>query len=451
MGLLGLQAYQIASKERTAVEVVSAAIEAAEKLQPSLNCFTGIYAEEALEHARTADAAGPEDRGLLHGVPVAVKDLYDVAGHVTSGCSRAYLGTPPAERDAPHVAALRQAGSIVIGKTNMHELAFGGTNTESCYGPANNPWDPERMTGGSSGGSGAVVASRIVGAALASDTGGSIRMPSSFCGATGLKTTWARLPLHGMMPMSPSLDTAGVIASDVPDAKLVFELMAGELPTMYAHDPLEHVRVGVARDPFLDAIDPEVAASVDRAASVLGGRVADVRDVQVPWIEGAHNAWLAIALAEFAREYRTLVDRQDELDSSIAVILNAGLAISAEDERSSLEAMVAARAAFVQTMADVDVLLLAATPHPAPRHEDQMIAVATTELPVHLGGVARFAEPVNVVAAPALVLPSGFSSADLPLAIQLVGRRGSEQLLFAAGAAYQADTDWHTRVPPLHA
>ena len=449
MGLLRTHADQIARKQRSSVEVVSAAIEAAEKLQPTLNAFTGIYADEALNAAREADDAPAEERGPLHGVPVAVKDLYDVAGHVTSGCSRAFLEAPPAIADAPHVAALKRDGAIVIGKTNMHELAFGGTNTESCYGPANNPWDPERMTGGSSGGSGAVVASRIVGAALASDTGGSIRMPSSFCGATGLKTTWARLPLHGMMPMSPSLDTAGVIATDAADALTAFaslERRRGQW--MSAASP--RYRIGVARDPFLDAVDPEVAASVEEAAAFLR-HDHEVREVGVPWIEDAHNAWLSIALAEFAREYRALVDRVDELDPSIAVILNAGLAITAEQERDSLESVVAARAAFEQTMAGLDALLLAATPHPAPRHEDQMVAVAGTELPVHLGGVARFAEPINVVAAPAVVLPSGFSSNGLPLGIQFVGRRGSEEMLLALSEAYQRDTDWHTRVPPVHA
>ncbi|MFY9588190.1 MAG: amidase [Actinomycetota bacterium] len=447
MGLLLQQAAQIARKERSSVEVVTAAIEAAEKLQPTLNAFTGIYGDEALAAAREADGAPDEDRGPLHGVPVAVKDLYDVSGHVSSGCSRAYLDAQPAAEDSPHVAALRRDGAIVIGKTNMHELAFGGTTSVSCYGPANNPWDPARMTGGSSGGSGGAVGARIVGAALASDTGGSIRMPSSFCGATGLKTTWARLPLHGMMPMSPSLDTAGVIATDVADARAIFASLERRLPSAKTAG---RYRIGIARDPFLDAVDPEVAAALDRAASDLTG-VGEIRDVPVPWIEATHNAWLYVALAEFAREYRALVERQEDLDPSIAVILNAGLAVTAEDERASWDAFAAARAAFAETMGDLDALLLAATPHPAPRHEDQMVAVTGTELPVHLGGVARFAEPINVIAAPAVVMPSGFSSSGLPLGIQLVGRRGSEELLLDLGEAYQRATDWHSRLPALHA
>ena len=205
MGLLRDHVEQIARKERSSVEVVTAAVEAAEKLQPTLNAFTQIHAEDAIARAHAADANRAGDRSLLGGVPVAVKDLFDVAGRVTSGCSRAYLDAPPASDDAPAVAALRRAGGIVIGKTNMHELAFGATTTVSCFGPANNPWDPERMPGGSSGASAAVVAARIVGLALGTDTGGSIRIPSSFCGTSGLKTTWGLLPLHGVLPMAPTL------------------------------------------------------------------------------------------------------------------------------------------------------------------------------------------------------------------------------------------------------
>lgn len=451
MGLLREQAGQIARKERTSVDVVSDAVAGAEKLQPALNAFTEIYTDAALEEARACDATSLDDRRPLHGVPVAVKDLFDVAGRVSSGCSRAFLASPPAAADSPHVAALRRAGAIVLGKTNQHELAFGGTNSVSCYGPANNPWDAERMTGGSSGGSGAAVGARIVGAALATDTGGSIRMPASFCGATGLKTTWARLPLHGMMPMSPTLDTAGAIATDAIDLALIFGALTGSSVGYGTGDPSEWPRIGLAHDPWLDATDPEVAAAVDAAATSLRERGADVRSVAIPWIEKAHEAWLPIALAEFAREYRFLLGREDELDPSLAVILHAGLGITADSERTALEHQVETRAAFEETMTDVDVLVLPATPHTAPLHEDQMVDCAGTDLPVHIGGPARFAEPINVVRAPAIVLPAGFSSTGLPIGMQMIGRRGAEELLIALGVAYQDETDWHARLPPHRA
>ena len=450
MGLLLQQAVQIARKERSSVDVVAAAIEAAEKLQPALNAFTGIYGDEALAAAREADAAPDEDRGPLHGVPVALKDLYDVAGHVTSGCSRPYLDSPPAVEDSPHVAALRRHGAIVIGKTNMHELAFGATNTNSCFGPAYNPWDTERMPGGSSGGSGAVVAARIVGAALGSDTGGSIRMPASFCGVTGLKTTWGRLPLHGLMPMTPSFDTAGVIATDAADARAVFAALERR-PVRTTDETTPRHRIGIARDPWLDAVDPAVAASVEDAGAVFRRAGNEVRDVDVPWIESASHAWYGVALAEFTRAYPTLNERRDELDPAIAMILDAAVGITAEQEREARDGIVVARAAFDAAMSDLDILVIAATPFPAPRHVDQTVEVNGTELMVHLGGPSRFTHAVNVVAAPALAVPSGAGANGLPLGIQLVGRRGSEELLLTAGEAYQRETDWHTRVPPLHA
>lgn len=446
MGLLRDHVEQIARKERSSVELVTAAVEAAEKLQPTLNAFTQIHAEDAIERARAADANRVGDRSLLGGVPVAVKDLFDVAGRVTSGCSRAYLAAAPASDDAPVVGALRRAGGIVIGKTNMHELAFGATTTVSCFGPTNNPWDPACMPGGSSGGSAAAVAARIVGLALGSDTGGSIRIPSSFCGTSGLKTTWGQLPLHGILPMAPTLDSAGPIATDVSDLTLAYEALTGEQD----RDAIPSVRVGIARGHHFDAVDPEVATAVEQAAEALAGQ-GGLRDVPVPWISGADDAWITVALAEFGREHRALIDTPDALDPAIYAILFAGVSVSAEDERRAREGVVTARAAFERTMNDLDLLVMPATPYAAPRHEEQTVVVGGTELPVHLGGPSHFTRPISTIAAPALALPVGFTSAGLPIGAQLVGRRGAERLLLDVGSAYQRETDWHTRVPPLHA
>ena len=444
MGLLIDHAEAVARGERSSVELVSDAVAAAERLQPALNAFTQIYAHEALAAAADADADVTGDQPL-RGVPVAVKDLYDVAGRVTSGCSRAYLDTVPATADAPAVAALRRAGAIVIGKTNMHELAFGATNAFSCYGPTINPWDPARMTGGSSGGSGAAVAARIVGLALGTDTGGSVRIPASFCGVSGLKTTWGLLPLYGVLPMAPTLDTVGPLATDAADLALAFDVLTGVTSSPIGFDSL---RVGIARDPFFDDVDAGVVLAVEEAATTLS---ADVRDVAVAWASEADEAWLPIAVAEFGREHRTLADDPDKLDPSTYAILLAGIATPAEDERRAREHVVAARAAFAEAMRDVDVLVIPSTPFAAPRHEDQTVPAGKIELPVHLGGPSHFTRPVNIVGAPAVALPVGFTAPGLPIGMQLVGRRGDERLLLAAGSAYQAKTDWHTRVPPVHA
>ena len=432
------------------MEVVTAAIEAAEKLQPELNAFTQLYPEEALAAARDADRA-PDPSQPLRGVPVAVKDLYDVATKVTSGCSEVYRNAPPATTDAPAVRALRRAGAVLIGKTNMHEFAFGATNTVSCYGPANNPWDVGRIPGGSSGGSGAAVGARIVGMALGTDTGGSIRMPAAFCGATGLKTTWGLLPVAGVMPMAPGLDSVGPIATDAIDATITFDVLAGGPDPGRSATAIDRLRVGVARGQWFDVVDDEIGAGLDRLSGWFGARGAHLIDVPLPWIEAAHDAWLVIALAEFAREHRAIAGHEAELDPSTAIIFAAGVALPAEDERRAREQVVEARAAFRETMRDVDILIAPATPFPAPRHSDETIAVAGVDLPVHIGGPSRFTRPISVLPAAVLTAPIGFSREGLPLGAQLIGRALSERMLLDAGIAYQSDTDWYTRLPPLHA
>ena len=449
MGLLLDQTRAIAAGERTSVEVVTAALEAAEKLQPQLNAFTQIYADEALEEARAADAS---DATLpLSGVPVAVKDLFDVATKVTSGCSEVYRNAPPATADSAAVRALRRAGAIVIGKTNMHEFAFGATNTVSSYGQANNPWDVDRIPGGSSGGSGAAVGARIVGLALGTDTGGSIRMPAVFCGATGLKTTWGHLSLAGVMPMAPGMDSVGPIATDAADAALAFQVLSGAHTTTEEPRPVDGLRVGIARDPWFDVIEPDLAVALARTAEWFSSHGARVAEASMPWVQAAHDAWLVIALAEFGREYRMLAGREEEMDPSSAIILHAGIALAAEDERSAREQVVTARAGFAELMKDFDVILAPATPFAAPRHDDQTITVAGVDLPVHIGGPSRYTRPISVLPAAVLVVPIGHSPAGLPHGAQLIGGPLSEQMLLDVGVAYQAETDWHTRLPPLHA
>src|SRR5437763_8300187 len=220
-------ARDVAAGLASSEDAVRGGLDRLERWQPVTNAFSQVYADEALEESRR------EHRGVLAGVPVAVKDLFDVKGRETTGCSEAYRGNVAA-KDAPVVAALREAGAVVIGKTNMHELAFGATNLISACGPAHNPWDPERITGGSSGGSGAAVAARVVPIALGTDTGGSIRIPSSLCGVFGLKPTHGRLPLDGVMPLATSLDCPGPIAANAEDLALAWRVLSGEETTSSA-------------------------------------------------------------------------------------------------------------------------------------------------------------------------------------------------------------------------
>jgi aspartyl-tRNA(Asn)/glutamyl-tRNA(Gln) amidotransferase subunit A len=452
VGFLADTATAIAAGEQTSTRTVENALAAADRLQPILNAFTVLLHDEARAAAGEADraarAGAARGRRLL-GVPVAVKDLYDVAGTVTSGCSKPYLSNPPATTDAHAVAALRRAGAIVIGKTNMHELAFGATTTASCFGRANNPWDAERMPGGSSGGSASVVAARIVVAALGSDTGGSIRIPSSFCGTTGLKVTAGLLPLDGVLPMSPSLDTAGAIASDAIDLAIIHSVLTGDPISLRPGEPVEGLRViGVPTEHFFDAVAPEVREAVESALDVFAGDGVEIRPVPAPWASPADDAWLILALAEFGRAHAGLLDRIDELDPGIQITLRAGIAVSPEDELKARDRATAARSAFASTMADVQLLATPTTPFGAARHDEQTITIDGVELSVHVGGQSHFTRPVSTVGAPAISVPCGATVTGLPVGLQVIGRPGAENLLLSAAARYQNETGWHRRVPP---
>ena len=451
MGLLADTAAAIAAGERTSKHAVAAALAAADRLQPVLNAFTVLLHDGATAAAEEADGAAragaAKDRPLL-GVPVAVKDLYDVAGTVTSGCSKPYLSNPPAVTDAHAVAALRRAGAVVIGKTNMHELAFGGTTSVSCFGRANNPWDPERIPGGSSGGSAAAVAARIVGAALGSDTGGSIRIPSSFCGTTGLKVTAGLLPLDGVLPMSPSLDTAGGIASDALDLAIIHGVLSGDPISLRPSEPVGGLRViGVPTDHFFDAVAPDVREAFESALDVFAGDGVEVRRISASWSVSAYESWLILALAEFGRAHAGLLDRIDELEPSTQIILRAGVAVSPEDELQARDRATAARSAFASTMAEVRVLATPTTPFVAARHDEGAISIDGVDMPVPIG-VSHCTRPVNTVGTSAISVPCGASEAGLPIGLQLIGRPGDETLLLAAAARYQNETGWHRRVPP---
>lgn len=450
MGALVEDARAIARQEVSSRELVEVALRFADQFQPSLNAFTMTFEERALSDAASADDAVARDPALgpLHGVPVAVKDAYDVAGVVTSACCRAYAGRV-AERDSAAVAALRRAGAVVIGKTNMHELAFGDTTAVSSYGRANNPWDPERTPGGSSGGSGAAVAARVVPLAMAEDTGGSIRTPAAVCGVTGLKPTFGAIPADGILPLSPSLDTAGPITVDADDVALAFgalaEFVADERST------LDGIRVGIPEGYYFRVVDEEVESLVRGAGEELSRCGAKVSSIDIEGLEAANDHWIKIALFEFAREHGALLDRLDEVDPTIGVLLQMSAHIPESDYSAALEGARRFATHFESAFRDVDALLVPATPIPAPRHDEEMIVVRGTELSTRAGALSMQAFPASLAGVPALVAPCGFSKQGLPVGMQLIGPRDGEPLLIAAARLYQRVTDWHTRVPPIAA
>jgi aspartyl-tRNA(Asn)/glutamyl-tRNA(Gln) amidotransferase subunit A len=435
----------IRERRVSSVELVTQALRSLQEWQPITNAASQLFAEEALHAAR---ALPDRPSGPLHGIPVLVKELFDVAGHETTGCSEAFRGNVAAD-DALVVKRLRAAGAIIVGKANMHELAASGTNHISSCGATRNPWAADRMTGGSSGGSAAAVATRSVPFALGTDTAGSIRVPSSFCGTVGLKPTHGRLPMAGTMPLSPSLGCIGPMAASVEDVAWGYAALANEenqlaTPTAVSARGL---RIGRVQNGYFAAlIHPVIRDALDHVAEVLTSAGATVVDTDLPEMEGALHTWGNIAWPEFAVAYPDL--DLDRVGEQIVGHYRYGQQLSAREQCLARGHATRIRAAFATALNDVDALLLPATAYPAPRFEDDEISVGVGEsLNVYRGGPVWFTCPIDIAMLPALSLPAGFDPHGLPLGVQLVGGFATEWTLLRIGCAFQELTTHHLAIP----
>jgi aspartyl-tRNA(Asn)/glutamyl-tRNA(Gln) amidotransferase subunit A len=440
----------VAERAVSPLELVEAALAAADRLQPRCNAFTVMMAAEARERAielTDLDRVGP-----LHGVPIAIKDLYDVAGYRTTGCCAAYLDREVAVEDSVAAARLRAAGAIFIAKTNQHELACGATSQVSCFGPVLNPFDTARIPGGSSGGSAAAVAAGVVTMALGSDTGGSIREPAAMCGTSGLKPTHGSVSLRGAMPMIPTHDSGGPLAVSAEDCLLVHQLLAGyddayiysvASPSLGAPPRSLHgLRLGIPKRMYTRC-HPEVHAAVDAAAAVMTQMGMTMVEVEGPDPdEGAAN-WNT-RWADVADCYRDLWD-DDRPSNYIKRRLAIGRGVSGPDHARGIEMQRQVQRDFRRAFEMADVLLTPTSPFPAPGITEEEVEVEGGTLDVVDGGAVRMTVLVNLAGLPALSVPVGFSSAGLPMGAQLIGQRFSEALICAVGAAYQRETDWHLR------
>lgn len=441
MQTLTEQVAAVDSGKVSPVELVTDALEKIARVEDLTNAFTIVLPDDALERARNLERGGP--RGPLHGVPVAVKDLYDVAGIATSGCCAAYVDRL-AYADSAVVEKLRGAGAIIIAKTNMHELAFGATSQVSCYGAVRNPWDTSRIPAGSSGGSGAAVAAGAVTMAIGSDTGGSIRLPSAMCGVTGLKPTHGAVSLRGALPMTASFDTAGPLAVSAEDCLLAHRIIAGFDPA-YPYStsgqpldpkPLEQTRIGVLRN-WIAQADPDVVAAVEAAAKTFEDIGCKVVDAEGPDTDGIRNEVFAVLTGEFAHHFRDLWD-DERVSEPIKSLIDLGRQMTAADYTLGREASLATRMAFVGLFEDFDVLLCPGAPYAAPKIDavDNLTEAVRSTV---------FTLPVNAAGLPGLAFPIGFSTDGLPLGGQLIGPAWSEAVLCSVGGAFQATTDWHLR------
>jgi aspartyl-tRNA(Asn)/glutamyl-tRNA(Gln) amidotransferase subunit A len=444
------------------VELTDACLARIDRHDRAINAFITVAREQALAAAREMEReiGRGRRRGPLHGIPIALKDNIDTAGILTTAASGVFRDRVPGE-DAEVVVRLKRAGAVLLGKLNLHEFALGGTSAVTYFGPVRNPWAPDRVAGGSSGGSAAAVAADMCFGALGTDTGGSIRIPASLCGIVGLKPTYGRVSTRGVIPMAWTLDHVGPMCRTVEDAAVMLAAIAG-------HDPLDptsvdapvpeyvraigaatsRLRVGVARTPFFENLDPEVARAVEAAIDVLRRLAAGVRDVEIPsagniadvWnpeIYAYHLPWITKTPELYQAPTRNLIQGAGKTSAAAYAQARRHVDLVRRDVR--------------RVFAAVDVLVT-----PTQRGVAQLVAPPPQAggrggAPAPGGGAGGLINTAafDIYGLPAISVPCGFSAAGLPIGLQLSGDHLSEPTVLALAHAYERATGWHQRRPPL--
>jgi aspartyl-tRNA(Asn)/glutamyl-tRNA(Gln) amidotransferase subunit A len=451
-------------RKTSSVEATRACLSRIDRLDPTLRAFITLDAEGALAAARALDEAQASGSaaGPLHGVPLAFKDLCHTRGLPTS-CGTKTAEYFSAEAECTAVARLRAAGAVVLGKLNMTELALGPFGDNAHHGDVQNPWKPGHVAGGSSSGSGAAVAARLAFGALGSDTGGSIRLPAACCGIVGLKPTYGRVSRAGAMALSWSMDHLGPMTRTVHDAALMLGVIAGHDPRdatsspravgdmLGALDrPLAGVRVGVPENYYFDGVTPDVDTAVRVAARALESAGARVDTLRIPDPAPMADVCNIIARCESAVIHARLVrERPHELQPAVRGRLEVGFHVSAFDYLQATRLRARLTREFAgEVFGEVDVLLTPTIPEPAPLLEKAK-AGTVDEVVARMGRFSRLTRPFNGLGLPALSLPCGWSTAGLPLAVQVIGRPFDEARVLAVSAALEREGGQHTRRPPL--
>lgn len=411
------------------------------ELNPTLNAFIAITADEALASARAADkeiAAG-RCRGPLHGIPVSIKDLIDMAGMPTTAASKVRAGHRAAA-DATVTARLRDAGAVLVGKTNLHEFAFGTTSEDSAFGPARNPHDPARSPGGSSGGSAIAVATGMSLGTIGTDTGGSIRIPAAACGVVGLKPGWGEVSASGVVPLSRQLDHVGPLAQSVTDAWLQYDVIRtdrGPSPSAIEAASVRELRLGVPSTYFFDRLDAHVDDAVRRSIETLRRAGAAAGDVDIPHACDIPPVYLHLSCGEIAAYHaRTLQSRPQDYAPNVRLRLEMASYALAEDHARAVRGKAVITREIDAALDGVDALVLPGLAIPAP-------PIGAATMPVKGGPesvrtlMLRCTQPFNVTGHPAIVLPCGKTPEGLPIALQLVGHRGRTPALLRVALAVE--------------
>ncbi|MFH1965502.1 MAG: amidase [Acidobacteriota bacterium] len=411
------------------------------------------------EFVELADKAGKKVNSSgfprpLSVVPFAVKDLIFTEGLPTTCGSKAPIPEKLKNRkQGAAIARLLEAGAVLAGKNNLHEFAFGITNENDHFGPVLNPWDVTRVSGGSSGGSAAAVAAGMVPFAIGTDTRGSIRIPSACCGVTGLKPTYNRIPVSGVVPLSESLDHIGPITRDVRDSELVFRIMCGELPP-----PAVEVRAGEQgagdlclgiTDYYFTHVNREVSKAVYSALDFFRGRGIAVKEIRMSWLEDALEASDIISRFEaFSFHSANLAEFPSGYGPAVYDRISSGGDLAMSDLEEARKIKEKATEEFERVFSGVNCLLAPALPVTA-------VPLGTSELEIEgwkepiVHGFVRFNAPQNMAGVPCLTVPCGFDSGGLPIGLQLISARNREDVLFSLGKLYQSETDWHLRKPDI--
>ena len=430
-------AQALRSRDVTAEAVTNQCLAVIAERNASLNAFVTVLADTALEEARRADreiAAG-RYRGPLHGVPISLKDLIDVKGTPTTAASRVREGHV-AGADAPVVTRLREAGAVIIGKTNLHEFALGTTNEDSAFGPARHPLDPARSPGGSSGGSAASVLAEMAYASIGTDTGGSIRIPAAACGLVGLKPTLGEIPAAGIVPLSSTLDHVGPLCRSVEDAGIVYDVLRDAAPGgERTSRGVEGLRLGVLRGYFTAVLDPQVTSAFELACTRLRDAGVTLQDVDVLHAGDIAPIYVHIALSEAAAYHaKTLESHGDRYTPNVRLRLEMGRYILAEDYVRALRGREVLLREVDAALAGCEALLLPSVPIPAHKIGISSVRIGGADEPIR-NVTLRLTQLFNVTGHPAVTVPCGSTPEGLPIGAQLAGRRsGTSELLDLAGA-----------------
>ncbi|MRT42813.1 amidase [Enterobacteriaceae bacterium RIT702] len=439
-------AQQLRTRQTSVPDLVEACLARGEATH-DLNAFNEVYVSQVRQTAKASQRLLEQgyDLGPLHGMPIAIKANIDLAGEEMHAGSQILSGNI-ATRDARVVQRLKQAGALIIGSTNMHEFAWGGTTNNPHYGASSNPWDDTRIPAGSSGGSGVAASVRSALASLGTDTGGSIRLPASMNGITGLRPGVGRLSTDGIFPLASSLDTVGPLARYAEECEVLFDVLDGQAGKLSALPELAGLRIGLLPEVH-QQVQPDVANAYDHMVQWFSAKGARCQTLNFTGLDQAVNALVLINLAEPASLHAAwLAERQEEYGADVRKLLQAGLGISAVEYLQAQRFRTGLRMQLLQHLNQVDVILVPTLPFTAPHKGLEAIQMGDREESV-LTGNMRYNALASLSALPAISHPAGFDRDGMPIGMQLIGRDGAEHQLLALARRFQLDHDYHLQTP----